>query len=273
MNVSMNDSYNLTWKLAMVLRGFAKSDLLTTYQTERHHIARQLIEFDEKYAHLFATPSESTEFHDLYVQSKGFTSGCGHHYPLTNLTKSTTGVTLNQKALEPLTPGKRLFPFSVTRNNSGSHINILDDLPSNGKFKLFVFAGPGPDKGALQPISDLLRSTRNRQLRSLSPEATETMTDVLRDPSKGDASVIDLYCIHTLPHLRTNLAEVFAAPFFPMWQSRIYEDVSGQAHKELGVDVSSGACAIVRPDGYVGLVTSLDGKGIEEYFDEILVAE
>lgn len=39
MNTGIQDAHNLAWKLAFVLRGTARSDLLTTYETERHPIA------------------------------------------------------------------------------------------------------------------------------------------------------------------------------------------------------------------------------------------
>jgi phenol 2-monooxygenase len=42
MNVSMQDTYNLGWKLAYVLEGRAKPDLLRTYTIERHAIAQAI---------------------------------------------------------------------------------------------------------------------------------------------------------------------------------------------------------------------------------------
>jgi 2,4-dichlorophenol 6-monooxygenase len=43
-NTSLQDSYNLAWKLAAVLRGQADRSLLETYSTERAPIARQIVE-------------------------------------------------------------------------------------------------------------------------------------------------------------------------------------------------------------------------------------
>ena len=42
-NTSIQDSYNLAWKLAMVLRGQAGAELLDTYTTERAPVARQIV--------------------------------------------------------------------------------------------------------------------------------------------------------------------------------------------------------------------------------------
>ena len=50
MNVSMQDSFNLGWKLAAVLRGIASPELLHTYSDERQAIAQELIDFDREWA-------------------------------------------------------------------------------------------------------------------------------------------------------------------------------------------------------------------------------
>ena len=60
MNVSMADTWNLGWKLAAVLRGTARPELLHTYSDERQKVAKQLIDFDREFAKMFsAHPTES----------------------------------------------------------------------------------------------------------------------------------------------------------------------------------------------------------------------
>ena len=53
MNVSMADAWNLGWKLASVLRGTAKPELLHTYSEERQTVAKQLIDFDREFSDRF----------------------------------------------------------------------------------------------------------------------------------------------------------------------------------------------------------------------------
>ena len=43
MNCCMQDAFNLGWKLALVLKGYAKSELLDTYEAERRPVAEQVI--------------------------------------------------------------------------------------------------------------------------------------------------------------------------------------------------------------------------------------
>ena len=60
MNVSMQDSFNLGWKLASVLRGQCTQHLLHTYSSERQTIAKELIEFDREWAKMLSKPLSST---------------------------------------------------------------------------------------------------------------------------------------------------------------------------------------------------------------------
>ena len=50
MNVSMQDGFNLGWKLAAVLRKRCAPHLLHTYSAERQAIAKELIDFDREWA-------------------------------------------------------------------------------------------------------------------------------------------------------------------------------------------------------------------------------
>jgi phenol 2-monooxygenase (NADPH) len=54
MNVSMQDAFNLGWKLASVLRKRCSPSLLHTYSAERRTIAKELIDFDREWAGLIA---------------------------------------------------------------------------------------------------------------------------------------------------------------------------------------------------------------------------
>ncbi len=48
MNGGMKDAVNLSWKLAAVLRGEAKEDILDTYETERAPIVRKMVEVSRR---------------------------------------------------------------------------------------------------------------------------------------------------------------------------------------------------------------------------------
>ena len=269
MNVSMIDAYSLTWKLSLALRGLAKPGFMKSYEVERKHIAKQLIDFDHKFSTLFASPEaqQTSAFHNVYMEGKGFTSGIGHLYPPGVLVNEKVGVDIDQQALEPLTPGKRLYPIALSKNISGNPVNLLDEMPSNGKFHVFVFTG----KNGLN--SKDLATAANYLAGPGSPldymgHASDKSNNVLSDLAAEPHRIVDLYLIHTEDHLQVRMNEL-PAPF-PEWQLRIYEDVFGKGHEQLGLK-DQGALVVVRPDGYVGLVASLaEGSDVSKYFEGFL---
>ncbi len=67
MNTGIQDSYNLTWKLAWVLRGKASGELLTTYNEERLPNARTLTQTTDRFFGLVASPEPLLAFSRLYI--------------------------------------------------------------------------------------------------------------------------------------------------------------------------------------------------------------
>ncbi|TMH30253.1 MAG: 3-hydroxybenzoate 4-monooxygenase, partial [Betaproteobacteria bacterium] len=65
MNVSMQDTFNLGWKLVSVLEGRAGPELLRTYNVERHAIAQRLIDFDKEWSKIMASPPKDPKRPEL----------------------------------------------------------------------------------------------------------------------------------------------------------------------------------------------------------------
>ena len=89
MNFSMQDTFNLGWKLAAVLRGQAIPELLHTYSEERQVVAQDLIDFDREWAKMFSDrPKDSASgegvdpkaFQQYFVKKGRFTAGTETHY-------------------------------------------------------------------------------------------------------------------------------------------------------------------------------------------------
>ena len=79
MNVSMQDGFNLGWKLGAVLTGRSPQELLSTYGAERHPVAQQLIDFDREWSSLMARKpeeiSDPNELATFYLGTAEFPSG------------------------------------------------------------------------------------------------------------------------------------------------------------------------------------------------------
>src|SRR5207237_5334200 len=58
MNVSMQDTFNLGWKLAAVLGRRCAPELLHSYSAERRAIAQELIDFDREWAAILASAAK-----------------------------------------------------------------------------------------------------------------------------------------------------------------------------------------------------------------------
>lgn len=155
MNVSMMDSYNLAWKLLYHINGLAPeptganspASLLETYQTERHEIAQQLIDFDRKFSTMFSGQMGATEgltqeeFQQAFKLGNGFTSGCGVEYPENMLViRDEIDADIKSKGPNPVTgtdyisgilrPGRRLLNVRLLRHADGWQRDIHDGMSS-----------------------------------------------------------------------------------------------------------------------------------------------
>lgn len=60
MNTALLEGQNLGWKLGLVLRGDARPEILSTYASERHAVAKQLIDMDRQLVCLYAGLEQQT---------------------------------------------------------------------------------------------------------------------------------------------------------------------------------------------------------------------
>ncbi|EED24195.1 conserved hypothetical protein [Talaromyces stipitatus ATCC 10500] len=220
MNVSISNSYRVTWRLALVLKGIANPALLQTYQQERLWVAKQLIESDAQFARQVGRKRNFKAKTSAKHGNRGMDSQV-----------------VWRKAVEPLTPGRRLLPIDAVRHIDGNHAHLLDVMPSNGRFHLFIFAG----NQLLPPmmLGDSLDSSQfPMSLFNLRPlELMERFRheDITTDPDSTTSKlyVLDLFLIHSIDHL-SNPLEGLPAPFSTKWSMRVYSDISGAAQNQLG---------------------------------------
>jgi phenol 2-monooxygenase len=144
MNVSLMDSYNLSWKLIHSLHGLtpnsdgASDGVLDTFQTERLMIAKELLTFDREFSSMFSGKigtgdgeKELTheQFLEVFSTGNGFTSGCGIEYPENLLVEKTVpeGIIHGTDYLRGiLRPGRRLLDVKVKRHADGNPRSLQD---------------------------------------------------------------------------------------------------------------------------------------------------
>ena len=296
MNTAFLDAQNLAWKIHAVEGGFAHRSILETYEAERRDVAETLLNFDNKYAKLFSQrpPEASTvqaaaasstssssnghednDFIRTFKESCEFTSGYGVAYKPNALNWSPEHPAqshLTQPTGTKLRTGRLLTNADVTRVVDANVVHLEQEVPLNGAFRLFVFAGKPRADGSGGPTPALRDLAVNMARRGSFYSAYR----------RADADAVSHHERHT-PHSRFfTVCVVFAAPraqvdidrdlppLLARYRQHVYADdrwdrrvpdATAAAHAKMGLDQERGGVVVVRPDGYVGMVVGLEEGG------------
>lgn len=138
MNVSLQDGYNIGWKLGEVLTGVANPSLLETYIIERRKTAIDLINFDRYFSKLFSGVNHSpAEFQEGFTQSGKYTAGLTAKYDVSPITTSWDS---NQLASNVVV-GMRLPSAQVVRFCDSKPMQLMRSLRSDGRWRIMAFVG------------------------------------------------------------------------------------------------------------------------------------
>ena len=235
MNVSMQDAYNLGWKVASVVKGQAKRSLLKTYQSERRRIAQDLIDFDHRFSRLFSgRPAKDVMdeegismdvFKDAFEKGNMFASGIAVDYGASMIVaKGGSGkdqgdgtdvlgdeklrVVSSEKLAAGLEVGKRMPSFKVLNQADARPWHLQELLKSNGTWRVVVFAGNIRDPEQKKRLDTLGEKLDNEDsfLQWCTP--AEARYD----------SVIELLSCHSAPRHETTIFD-FPEVFRP-WDER-----------------------------------------------------
>ncbi|KAK4986999.1 hypothetical protein LTR50_004951 [Elasticomyces elasticus] len=144
MNVSLQDGYNIGWKLAAVLNGRASSELLKTYNLEREKVAADLIEFDRSFTKLFSSKTGTTDDHSSeyfsqqFIKSGRYTAGLTAKYDDSLITSAGRS---RQELAKGLKVGMRFPSAQVVRFCDARAMQLIKVLSANGRWRIVVFAG------------------------------------------------------------------------------------------------------------------------------------
>ncbi|MEC9471190.1 MAG: FAD-binding monooxygenase [Pseudomonadota bacterium] len=276
MNVSMQDTFNLGWKLAHVLKGLSEPQLLASYSAERQAIAQNLIDFDREWAKLVSAPvrSESNpdgvepaEVQKYFVQHGRYTAGTASRY----LPSLLTGDGAHQQLAEGFQIGMRFHSTPVVRLADAKPVQLGHVVKADGRWRVFAFADKGDPAAETSAIRRLCNFLKDDQ-----------SSPVLRHTAAGEDidAVIDLRAVFQQNHRDLALGRMPALllPAKGRYGLRDYEKMfcpdlkSGNDIFEMrGIDRDKGCLVIVRPDQYVAEVLPLDAhEALSGYFQGIL---
>ncbi|OLN96733.1 Phenol 2-monooxygenase 3 [Colletotrichum chlorophyti] len=306
MNVSMQDTYNLGWKVALAAKGIVKRSILSTYQSERRRVAQDLIEFDHRFSRLFSgRPAKDVMdaegvsmevFKDAFLKGNLFASGLSVNYGPSNLvakagdalvegdgskdvratsTEVSAETFAKKQALATGLPvGMRFNSFKVLNQACARPWHFQERLKADGRFRVVLFAGD---------ILDPAQSERVEKF-AAALDAPENFLRKATPPGAAIDSVIEVLTIHSSKRTDTELLRDFPDilhPFDPHvgWDynkvfvdDESYHEAFGDAYNNYGVDKKRGCVVVVRPDQYVAWVGELeDFKDLQKYFEGCLV--
>ncbi|MGL5361400.1 MAG: FAD-binding monooxygenase [Bosea sp. (in: a-proteobacteria)] len=259
MNVSMQDTFNLGWKLAAVLRGQSPPSLLHTYSAERQTVAEELIDFDREWAKLLSDPLKKSpddaagvdpaEVQRYFVQHGRYTAGTATHYKPGLLTAESP-----HQALAPgFQVGMRFHSAPVARLSDAKPVDLgATTTKADGRWRLFLFAGqehPGLAEAPVRATCAWLAQSPDSPL--------------LRHATAGADidSVIDVRAIFQQGHQDLAI-EAMPALLLPKkgrygltdYEKMFCPDFKGGSDifTLRGVNRKAGCLIVVRPDQYIG---------------------
>ncbi|OQO07602.1 hypothetical protein B0A48_07299 [Cryoendolithus antarcticus] len=298
MNVSMQDSFNLGWKVASVLKGISSRSILKTYQSERRKIAQDLIEFDHKFSRLFSgRPAKDVMdeaginmegFKEAFVKGNMFASGIAVDYGASTIVAQPgdpanegdgTDVAIsdpklrvisNQVLAPSIEVGKRIPSVKILSQADARPWHLQERLPSNGTWRVLVFAG------------DITQPQQKERIERIGAAFSDTEAFLTRYTGDKFGSVIEVLAIHNAPRHSVTIfefPEVFRN-FDPVdgydYEKIFVDDVSyheghGEIYKNFGI-VPEGCIVILRPDQYVSYVGSIDDvDAVDKFFSGFML--
>lgn len=296
MNTAFLDGVNLAWKIHHVESGFADRSILRSYESERKHVAENLLAFDSAYAKLFSArqPSASevqsagsgdgahdNEFVRMFKESCEFTSGYGVAYQENILNWSPDHPARSSLFLSPenntttLRTGRIFRPANVTRVTDSNVVHLEQEIPLNGSYRLIIFAGsPSHSSTALSELASHLRRPSSFFSRHLRHDLRSVSHHERDNPHSWLYTFAVVFAAkHRDIDIKTHVPQPLSR-----YADHVYADdaadqkfpgVKFAAHKKMGFGEEQPAVVVVRPDGYVGAVLRLaegTGAALEEFF-------
>jgi phenol 2-monooxygenase len=271
MNVSMQDTFNLGWKMAHVLQGRAAPSLLRTYSAERWLEAKRLVDTDHEWARIMSAPpgtsaldqGDEPRFMRAFKENLEFTGGLAVKYDPSRLTGPDTYQALATGQIV----GKRFHSAPVVRLADAKQIQLGHLAEADARWRVYAFAGT--DAGGIVRLAGWLES--------------DPASPVVKYTGKGEDidAVIDLRAVfqQTFDQLDYETMPSLLKPKTGKLGLQDFEKVFCIDHKGLGdiydmrgIDRAQGCMIVVRPDQYIAHVLPLDGfEALSQFFDGIFL--
>ena len=272
MNISMQDSYNLVWKIAAVITGSVDPAILETYQSERRPEAEQLMEFDTRLVYAYEEGGMEDDSEDgveaVRERYAGFMAGVAVTYPASILVENCQS---NTAVARNIQLGKRLPSSLVVGQDDGCVVHLAKKLNSNGCWRLLVFSGDLHSASIWDRLSVFAKGFSGRFTNRLRPQSTKI------------SQLFEMFLIHSSPRSSFDKSQLLG--LFHDFGTELgwdhvkifaddpsYDGDTGQAYQQYGIDKQRGGLIVCRPDQHVGWVGDIeDVEELDRYFSRFLI--
>ena len=273
MNVSMQDGFNLGWKLAAVLRGRCAPHLLHSYSAERQVIAKELIDFDREWAEVISSSTKGADpaaTQSYFTRHLRYTAGTMTRYRPSLL----TGEASHQHLATGFAIGTRLHSAPVVRVCDAMTAELGHTVKADGRWRIFAFApaeDPALPNSRIRALCDFLAEAQNSPVKKYTPAGADIDT------------VFDVRAIFQQAHRELTIGSMpsLLLPRKGKYGLCDYEKTFSPDLKNgrdifamRGIDRERGCMVIVRPDQFVAHVLPLDGYAeLAAFFDGFMLGE
>ena len=264
MNVSMQDAFNLGWKLASVLEGRAGPELLRTYSVERHAIAQGLIDFDKEWSKIMASPPKDPQRPELGGVDPAGAAGVlrqvgALHGRRRDALRADDGADRRRRPTSTwprgFTIGMRFHSAPVVRLADAKPMQLGHAARADGAWRIYAFADASGER--LRELAAFLAESPNSPIRRFTPAGRVDID-----------SVIDVRAVFQQGHRDLEVERTAVDPAAAQGMLRADRLREGLSAPDLkngpdifdlrGIDRAQGAMVVVRPDQYVSNVLPLD---------------
>ena len=276
MNVSMQDTFNLGWKLIHVLSGRADPRLLRSYTQERLTEAKRLVETDHQWSRVMSAPTTQAERDGTqepriirqFKDNLAFTGGTAVKYDTSYL--FAAGQYQALATGEEI--GRRFHSAPVVRVSDVKQMHLGHVAQADARWCIYAFAKNSDSStpgSAIHQLADWLE--------------TNPSSPLVKHRHRGDDidAVIDFRAVfqQTFDELAYEQMPSLLKPKTGKLGLQDHEKVfcvdhkgAGDIFEMRGIDRSRGCMVVVRPDQYVAHVLPLDGVGeLAAFFAGVLL--
>ncbi|KIW03590.1 uncharacterized protein PV09_05344 [Verruconis gallopava] len=275
MNTGVQDAVNLGWKLAMVLTGTLKREVLSTYNDERWRNADRLIKYDKDISSLIGgrlpvgwtgSKDPNVALAEIFKEATGFNTGLTIGYdPNIAIWRDDRESELGRHGQKSAHTSTSVIPAPAIPGYRAPDVQLLlpalrqpcwlhDLTPNVARFFILTFLGSIAESNLVRYRSFKSALQLNSKL-DLSAQAELGRNVDIEQCIRGScAEYWPVCCITVLPYEVDNAWTALGTD--PI--GSVYHDtIDRGAARRWGVDDDSGAVFILRPDGFIGASFSL----------------